>query len=188
MTEYLDIIDDSGVIIGRMSREEAYKKNCALQVSGILLFRSNGNLILQRRGKNKKYPLCYDYSAAGHVLSGESFLQAAHRELEEELGITNVVLAPLGQVRAYQKDEPQKLRKLHTIFHTICDAPIKIYKEELDGVDEFLKDKLDLYIKQCPEKFTPTFIKVYNEIILPRNLFARSSVPQQVHKIGGDGR
>lgn len=188
MTEYLDIIDNSGLIIGTMSREEAYKKNCALQVSGILLFRSSGNLILQKRGKNKKYPLCYDYSAAGHVLSGESFLQAAHRELEEELGITNTSLIPVGQVKAYQRDDPQKLRKLHTVFHTVCDAPIEIYTEELEGVDEFSKDKLDLWIKQYPEKFTPTFIKVYNEIILPKNLFAQSLVPQQVHKIRRDGR
>ena len=70
MTEYLDIIDNSGLIIGTMSREEAYKKNCALQVSGILLFRSSGNLILQKRGKNKKYPLCYDYSAAISYVQG----------------------------------------------------------------------------------------------------------------------
>ena len=188
MTEYLDIIDNSGLIVGTMSREEAYQKNCALQVSGVLLFRSNGNLILQRRGKNKRYPLCYDYSAAGHVLSGESFLQAAHRELEEELGITNVILTPLGQVKAYQKEESQKLRKLHTIFRTVCDAPVKIYEEELDGVDEFSKNKLNSYIKQCPEKFTPTFIKVYNEIILPQNLFTKPFVSQQMHKIGSDGR
>ena len=73
MTELVDIIDNSGKIIGTISREDAYKNDCALQVSGVLVFRSSGELILQRRGKNKKYPLCYDYSAAGHVLSGETF-------------------------------------------------------------------------------------------------------------------
>ncbi len=171
MMEYVDIIDNFGIVVGRMTRTEAYQKNCALQVSGVLLFRSNGNLILQRRSKNKKYPLCYDYSAAGHVLAGEDYPTAALRELEEELGICDAYLTQLGQVRAYQKDNSQELRKLHTVFYTKSDAPLKIYKDELDGVDEFSKEKLSLWIRQYPEKFTPTFIKVYNEIILPLNLF-----------------
>lgn len=69
MIEYVDIINENGIIIGTKSREEAYREECALQVSGVLVFRSNGKLVLQKRGVNKKYPLCYDYSAAGHVLS-----------------------------------------------------------------------------------------------------------------------
>ena len=189
MTEYVDIIDNDGKIIGSMSREDAYKNNCALQVSGVLVFRSSGELLLQRRGKNKKYPLCYDYSAAGHVLSKESFLEAAHRELEEELGISDAHLIKIGTVRAYNKDNPQKLRKLHQVYLTVSDEPVSIYKQELDGVETFTKSQLDSLIKNHPEKFTPTFIKVYEEIIQPQALFDNGRFGlKQMQQCGRDGR
>ncbi|MBE6451556.1 MAG: NUDIX domain-containing protein [Alphaproteobacteria bacterium] len=171
MIEYVDIIDNTGKIIGTMSKEEAYKNNCALQVSGVLVFRSSGLLILQRRCKNKKYPLCYDYSAAGHVLSGETFIKAAQRELKEELNISDTKLINIGSICAYNINNPQKLRKLHQVFYTINDGPIKIYKQELDGFDEFTEQQLDKLINEHPEQFTPTFIKVYKEIIQPQSLF-----------------
>ena len=171
MEEHVDIIDNNGRIIGSTTRENAYKNNYAMQISGVLIFRSSKELILQRRGKNKKYPLCYDYSAAGHVLSGEDFLQAAKRELEEELGISNVHLINIGSVRAYNIDNPRKLRKLHQVFYAVCDKPVDIYKEELDGIELFTKQKLNYLINNYPDKFTPTFIKVYNEIIQYKSLF-----------------
>lgn len=187
MTEYVDIIDNLGKIINTMSREDAYKNNCALQVSGILIFRSSGKLLLQRRGKNKKYPLCYDYSAAGHVLSGESFFQAARRELQEELGISNAHLIQIGTIRAYNTDNAQSLRKLHKVFYAINDEPIHIYQEELDGVDVFTEQQLSTLINKYPERFTPTLIKVYHEIIQPQSLFAKSSFGlHQLKHTGGD--
>lgn len=189
MTEYVDVINNAGKIIGTMSREDAYKKNCALQVSGVLVFRSSGELLLQRRGKNKKYPLCYDYSAAGHVLSGESFFQAAKRELKEELGISDANLIKVGTVRAYNNDSTQSLRKLHQVFYAINDDPVSIYKEELDGVDKFTEKQLDTLINEHPEKFTPTFIKVYREIIQPQALFGNGIIKlQQMKHVGRDDR
>lgn len=181
MTELVDIINNSGQIIGTMSREEAYQNDCALQVSGVLVFRSSGELILQRRGKNKKYPLCYDYSAAGHVLSGETFLQAAKRELKEELGLSSTNLINLGTVYAYNTCTQKKLRKLHQVFFTINDDIIQIYKKELDGFDLFTQQQLDELINKHPEKFTPTLIKVYKEIIHAKDLFTNfASMFQQM--------
>ena len=45
--------------------------------------------LLQLRSKEKdNYPNCWDISAAGHVRAGETIIQAARRELHEELGLS----------------------------------------------------------------------------------------------------
>lgn len=45
-------------------------------------------LLLQKRSRTKEsFPGCYDTSCAGHLSAGDTFLEAALRELEEELGL-----------------------------------------------------------------------------------------------------
>ena len=54
----------------------------------ILVFNQRGELFLQKRSMSKDNdPGMWDSSAAGHVDSGESYLDCATREIEEELGV-----------------------------------------------------------------------------------------------------
>jgi 8-oxo-dGTP pyrophosphatase MutT (NUDIX family) len=55
-------------------------------------------IYIQHRSKNKKlYPDLKTISASGHVNPGESFLQAAKRELKEELNIEADYLKKVGE-------------------------------------------------------------------------------------------
>lgn len=50
--------------------------------------KGEAELLLQKRSADKdSFPGCYDISAAGHVQAGDSCLNTAVRELQEELGI-----------------------------------------------------------------------------------------------------
>lgn len=56
----------------------------------ICIFNTKGELLMQRRQKDKEgYPDLWDVSAAGSALAGETSAQAAARELFEELGIVH---------------------------------------------------------------------------------------------------
>ncbi|MEW6243754.1 MAG: NUDIX hydrolase [Bacillota bacterium] len=52
----------------------------------------------------------------GHVEQGETLIQAALREVEEETGITGVVLAELGDVQYYFWDGPDLIKKRAVYF------------------------------------------------------------------------
>jgi 16S rRNA (adenine1518-N6/adenine1519-N6)-dimethyltransferase len=171
MCELLDIIDENDNVIGTMTRAGAYRINAMVRIAGVLLFTSSNKIILQQRAPSKTYPLCFDYSAAGHVQSGESYEKTAIAELKEELGITVDKLACVGIVRTYNLKKSNKPRKLHHVFIGVHDGPFSIFHEEVFGIIEMTKDSLRKMITENPEKFTPGFIQIYNEIIVKENLF-----------------
>lgn len=91
--ELLDIVDEDGIPTGKtVKREVAHRYGIRHRTSHVWLLRKrNGKLqvLLQKRSLNKdSYPGCYDISSAGHVPSGDGFLESALRELKEELGVS----------------------------------------------------------------------------------------------------
>ena len=95
MAEFLDIVDMSGTPTGEIiDRETAHREGILHRTTHlwILRHRPDGTeVLLQKRSQNKdSFPGCYDISSAGHMPAGVDWLSSALRELEEELGITNV--------------------------------------------------------------------------------------------------
>ena len=95
--EYLDIVDAKDRVVGRALREQCHGNPCLIhRAVHIFIFNGHGDLFLQKRGADKDIaPDRWDTSVGGHVAAGESWLHAAHRELQEELGIDDIPLNPL---------------------------------------------------------------------------------------------
>jgi len=97
--EYFDIIDKSGNIIGKATREECHtNRSLAHRTVHVLVFNSGGRLFLQKRSMDKDIqPGKWDTSVGGHLNLGETFDQAVRREMREELGIS----APVKHIYDY---------------------------------------------------------------------------------------
>lgn len=90
--EYFDILNEDGTRTGRIKERSLVHRDGDLHGSvRTYIFRkvhNNFEILLQKRSTDKdSYPGCFDVSSAGHVDSGEEFIDAAVRELNEELGI-----------------------------------------------------------------------------------------------------
>ncbi len=86
--ELLDVVDKDDNLITVKPRGEIHAKGLMHRAVHILLFNSKGELFLQKRSMSKdEQPGKWDSSAAGHVDSGEAYLDCARREITEELGI-----------------------------------------------------------------------------------------------------
>lgn len=91
--ELFDIRNLDGTITGEVKERSLVHQDGDLHGTvHIFITRKNGEsyeILLQKRSMNKdSFPGCYDISSAGHVSAGQDYLEAALRELEEELGIT----------------------------------------------------------------------------------------------------
>lgn len=88
-TEYFDIVDESGRVIGRAPRAVCHGDPSLIHRSvHIYVFNRPGKILLQLRSRNKDIqPGKWDTSVGGHLDAGEDYDRAARRELLEELGI-----------------------------------------------------------------------------------------------------
>ena len=119
--ELVDLIDEDDRVIGRVTRAVMRRDRLLHRVVAVLCRNREGMIYLHRRTATKDlFPSLYDMFVAGTVGAGESYEEAAIRELEEELGITGAELEPLFHHR-YEG----ALTRSHTRVYSVqWDGPI----------------------------------------------------------------
>jgi len=112
--------DDS--VLGSIERSKAHLDQILHRSGMIFLVRSDGKVLLQRRSpSNATFPGCWDSSSSFHVTFGESYEQAARRELKEETG----VLASLTYLGKFAYHVPPE-NEIVAVFSCRSDDPIRI--------------------------------------------------------------
>ena len=102
-TVNLDVIDESGAIIGQESRKKIHKDGLLHREIHVWLYTPAGEIIFQHRAKDKDTaPDLLDASVGGHVEIGMGWEDSAIKELEEEAGIvaSPVELVYLSKIRS----------------------------------------------------------------------------------------
>jgi isopentenyldiphosphate isomerase len=161
MDEQNEVIDRRGNTIAIVSRKEIKKKKLRHKAAFIILKNKNNQYFIAQRSRTKKtYPLLWAFGAGGGVMAGESFDNAAQRELEEELGIKEKV--------KYVFDFPFDSEEIHylaKVYETIFDKEIIIDKGEYEqgkwvSTEEIFN--MEKKGKFCPDSII--YFKKYLEI------------------------
>lgn len=127
--ELVAIVDDNDHPLGAVTRRIMRQQRLIHRAAYILVFNKEGSLFIQKRSKTKDmYPGYWDIAAGGVVLAGESYEAAAHRELQEELGIKAGVLDQL--FAQYYEDETNRV--WGHIFTCVHNGPFILQAEEID--------------------------------------------------------
>src|SRR5690348_6153897 len=137
--ELFDREDATDHVIGRVRRGDAHGDPALIHRSvQILVFASDGRVLLQRRSASKDlFPGFYCASASGHVASGEDYTATARRELREELGIMPA-LAFLGKETVLSAEETE----ITALFAARSGGPFTFHPTETAGGEWFTLDEL----------------------------------------------
>ncbi|MEK7078845.1 MAG: NUDIX domain-containing protein [Patescibacteria group bacterium] len=138
--ELFIVVDEKDKIVGYKTRYECHHdKNLIHRSIGVFLFNSKGEIAFQKRSLTKDTsPGFYTMSTSGHVAKGESYLQAALREMEEEIGVTGV---QLEHVSTQLMEDPRE-REMGCLFNGVYNGEFKINKDEVEDVYYFSKSQI----------------------------------------------
>ncbi len=160
MVEYLDIVDEADNVIGKDTRENVHERHEIHRGVHVFVISSRGEILLQHRSfKKDYYPGYYDASVGAQVISGETYEQAAKREIEEELGFKPATLSRICDYKSYS-DRQRENRRLFTCNY---DGPFNISKDELDSVEWLSPESIESQIEAGKKKFTEGFKLSFQE-------------------------
>lgn len=129
--EMVDIVDDDDQVIATVTRAEMRARRLQHRAVSIAVISSDARLLVHRRADDKDlWPGMWDMAAGGVVATGESYEDAARRELAEELGVVAETMEWLGEDR--YADESVAL--IGRGYLTVHDGPFTFADGEIAEV------------------------------------------------------
>ena len=160
----IDVVyaDENDNEIGSGSIGNAIDNGIAVRICRIFIRNDEAKLLIQKRSDNHlSLPGRWDQSAAGHVDAGETYEQAALRELKEEMGIIGVELTELNKFYTEETDESKVKKRFNKIFMGIYNGKVTIDNDEVSDYEWIETAELERRMLQKPDSFTEGFIEAF---------------------------
>ena len=160
--ELVDIVDDDDKVIAIVTRSEMRARRLQHRSVGIAVIAGDGRLLIHRRSETKDiWPGWWDIAAGGVVASGESYDDAARRELAEELGISDTPVRFLGSAHYVDEDVAAICRG----YCVVNDGPFTFADGEVAETRWVTFDELDAM--RTTHRFLPDSIALLLPLIGP---------------------
>ena len=161
----VEVIDNNFNILKIVTRDEVIKDNLKHKTALVIVKNSKNQIYVNQRKKTKElFPLKWVVGAGGAVHAGETYDEAAKRELKEELGISSPIKFLFNF--DYQSDITNYKAK---VYLTEYDGEINLNKDESEQGKWVSLEELEILIKKgllCPDTalYIKKYIKDYLEI------------------------
>jgi len=158
-SELFYLVDEHDNVLGSVARKKAHAEKLNHRSIYIIVKNSKDQILFQKRSSKKDtHPYLWTLSVGGHVAYPETYLEAAKKELKEELGIN----LPLKFIKKIYLNEPREF--CHAYLAKTDKTPTKFDKDEISQVKWVDIKELNNFIKR--NKITPASKQALKDIKL----------------------
>ena len=153
----IDVVNGRDEEVGTAVRGEVLEAGRNFRTAHIFVVNGSGEILLQRLSPARaRHPCRWGSSVAAYLFAGETYLEAAERRLEEELGVS----APLHQIGKIEMLDERSL-KFVALFSAHAEHPTIRDSEHIDALEYWPQGRIDRALNIRPGDFTPTFERLY---------------------------
>lgn len=164
--EYVVLVDDQDNAIGTMEKQQAHVQGLLHRAFSVFIFNSEKKLLLQKRASSKYH--CgglWTNTCCSHPRETENVRDAAHRRLQEEMGMQCELKPIFSFVYKAEFDNGLTEHEFDHVFFGQSDEAPKINLEEVEDFKYVNLEELQLEIKESPNSFTPWFLIALDRVV-----------------------
>lgn len=166
MEEKVVLVNENNEVLGLMPKMEAHEKGLLHRAISILLYNSDGEMLIQQRAATKyHWPLIWSNAVCSHPRENEGFQEAAERRLQEELNIS-CSLKEIHRFIYKAKDDLTSLieHEYDVVYEGQYDDEIPFNPDEIASIRWITLSELMQEIENEPEKFSFWFKEILKQI------------------------
>jgi isopentenyl-diphosphate delta-isomerase len=158
MEEHVILVDELDNEIGTMPKLEAHQKNQLHRAFSVFIWNSKNEMLLQKRASSKYHsPNLWTNACCSHPRQNESTIDAAHRRLQEEIGITTKLTHSFQFIYQIAFENNLFENELDHVFIGKYDATPALNLDEVSEYRWVRMEDLQKEIEQAPSTFTYWF-------------------------------
>ena len=151
----MDAVDATDTLIGTVRRGDVLGSGVNFRVVHVLVFNHAREVLLQRIAAGLRHAGDWGSSAAGFVLAGEGYQQAAGRKLADELGVT-ATIANVGKTSMLEGSSI----KFIGVYQAAHDGPFLADSASASELEFLSIPAITAHRVAGSRVFTPTFLTV----------------------------
>lgn len=166
MEEFVVLINEKDEQLGLMEKQQAHVAGLLHRAFSVFVFNSKGEVLLQQRALDKYHsPGLWTNTCCSHPRDGETYEQAAHRRLVEEMGFDCEIEPKFHFIYKAQLGEQLFEHELDHVFTGFYEGEIKINPDEVADYKWISMEDLIKDINENPEKYTVWFRIIFDEYL-----------------------
>lgn len=156
--EHVILVDAEDNAIGTMEKMEAHRKGVLHRAFSVMLYNSNGDILLQKRARTKYHSGgLWTNACCSHPLPDETMVDATRRKLKQEMGIDLETEYAYKFIYKTSLDRGLIEHECDHVFKGVFDGEPVINSHEVEDWKFISPGELQDDIRKNPQSYTHWF-------------------------------